>query len=179
MSFGSANVVIIFERIEWGVLLYPWQCHSGFRYPVIYGRNTCIFRWFLSEPVVPGYVSPWSRWGADVYFFSELYPIVMACLLWGKGWCRKRILFYCANMSTVEIITKGRSRVPSIMKLVRKMTFQAASHSFVVHAKHIPGVHNGIADSISHYQIRRFRTLAPHVDPQPTPCLNITELLMY
>ncbi|XP_069110159.1 uncharacterized protein, partial [Argopecten irradians] len=36
----------------------------------------------------------------------ELYPIVMACVLWGHLWNRKRILFHCDNQATVEIITK-------------------------------------------------------------------------
>ena len=38
----------------------------------------------------------------------ELYPIVMACVLWGYLWTRKRILFNCDNLATVDIITKGR-----------------------------------------------------------------------
>lgn len=51
--------------------------------------------------------------------FFELYPIVMACVLWGHQWNRKRIVFNCDNLATVEIINKGRSKIPSIMKLMR------------------------------------------------------------
>jgi hypothetical protein len=40
--------------------------------------------------------------------FYELYPIVMACVLWGYNWSRKRILFNCDNLATVEIVRKGR-----------------------------------------------------------------------
>ena len=39
----------------------------------------------------------------------ELYPIVVACFLWGCQWQKKRILFHCDNMATVQIINKGRS----------------------------------------------------------------------
>ena len=39
--------------------------------------------------------------------FRELYPIVMAIVLWGHTWTSRRILFYCNKMSAVEIISKG------------------------------------------------------------------------
>jgi len=39
--------------------------------------------------------------------FLELYPIVVAAILWGGLWERKKILFYCDNVGTVEIINKG------------------------------------------------------------------------
>ena len=108
----------------------------------------------------------------------ELYPIVMACVLWGHNWSRKRILFHCDNLATVEIISKGRSKVKSIMQLIRRLTYHTAKNSFVVHAVHIAGVDNNIADAISRYQMRRFRALAPEAEDQPTPCLEMAHLLM-
>lgn len=110
--------------------------------------------------------------------FYELYPIVMACVLWGHNWSRKRILFNCDNLATVEIVRKGRSKIPSIMKLMRKLTYHSALNNFVVHAQHIPGINNCIADSISRYQMRKFRALAPHANSMPTPCLPPSELMM-
>ncbi|KAK3096515.1 hypothetical protein FSP39_000934 [Pinctada imbricata] len=110
--------------------------------------------------------------------FCELYPIVMSCVLWGKFWKRKRILFFCDNLSTVDIIRKGRSKVQSIMKLMRTLTFHSAYYSFVIHAQHIPGVKNSIADALSRYQMTRFRQLAPRADANPTPCVPHNQLLM-
>ena len=66
----------------------------------------------------------------------ELYPIVMAVALEGKFWANKRILFYCDNLSTVNIITKGRSKVCSIMRLMLRLTYTCCIHNFVIHAKH-------------------------------------------
>lgn len=80
--------------------------------------------------------------------FFELYPIVMSCILWGHMWSRHQILFYCDNSTTVKIINKGRSKIPSIMKLMRKLTYHSAINSFIIHAKHIPGRQNCIADAI-------------------------------
>ena len=110
--------------------------------------------------------------------FYELYPIVMACVLWGHNWSRKRILFNCDNLATVEIVRKGRSKIPSIMKLMRTLTYHSALNNFVIHAQHIPGINNCIADSISRYQMRKFRALAPHANSTPTPCLPPSELMM-
>ena len=108
----------------------------------------------------------------------ELYPIVMACVLWGSQWTQKRILFFCDNMSTVDIISKGRSKVPSIMKLMRRLTFQLAKCNFVVHSKHIFSRENCIADCLSRFQMDTFRTLATGADPLPTPCVPLTALFM-
>ena len=110
--------------------------------------------------------------------FFELYPIVMACVLWGHLWTRKRILFNCDNLAAVDIITKGRSKIPSIMKLMRKLTYHSAMHSYVIHAQHIAGKNNGIADSLSRCQMKKFWALAPQANSRPTPCLPATELMM-
>ena len=85
----------------------------------------------------------------------ELYPIVVACFLWGSQWLKKRILFHCDNMATVQIINKGRSKVKIINKLMRKLTWLAAQYSFTVHTEHVPGKLNNIADAISRFQIKK------------------------
>ena len=46
----------------------------------------------------------------------ELYPIIVACLSWGKYWCRKRIILSCDNEATVNIINNCRSSVALINK---------------------------------------------------------------
>jgi len=110
--------------------------------------------------------------------FLELYPIVAACVLWGKEWACKRILFHCDNMATVEIITKARSKVPSIMRLMRRLTWCAARDNFTVHARHIPGVKNCVADALSRFQMQKFRQLAPQADTVPTQCPSFTQLMI-
>ena len=60
---------------------------------------------------------------------------------------------HCDNLSTVCIINKGRSHAQPIMKLMRRLTWCAAKGNFVIIAKHIPGIHNDIADALSRFQI--------------------------
>ena len=109
----------------------------------------------------------------------ELYPIVVACVLWGKDWSRRRVLFNCDNMATVEIINKGRSKVNIIMKLMRKLTWCSAINNFTIHAKHVPGCFNSTADAISRFQMNKFRKLAPNADLHPVSSPPLEQLLMY
>jgi hypothetical protein len=104
---------------------------------------------------------------SDSMAFRELYPIVVAATLWAPLWSKKRILFYCDNTSTVQIVQKGRSKVPCIMQLMRRLTWIAANHNFCIYAKHLPGVTNNIADALSRLQLQRFRLLAPSAERSP------------
>lgn len=52
--------------------------------------------------------------------FLEVYPIVVAAILWGAQWKGKKILFYCDDEATVHIINKGRSKGQPIMQLMRR-----------------------------------------------------------
>ena len=109
----------------------------------------------------------------------ELYPIVMAAVLWGEQWCRKRIVVHCDNSAVVEIINKRRSKVPFIMKFVRKLVWHQAQNNFVIKAKHIGTAFNSIADSLSRFQITKFRQLAPKADQEPTTCLPASDLMLF
>ena len=106
----------------------------------------------------------------------ELYPIVVSCVLWGDKWNRKRILFHCDNMYTVQIINKGRSKVKVIMKLLRRLTWCAAKHNFTVHAQHLPGKLNSVADALSRFQMDIFRNLAPQADFETNTMLTTNRI---
>jgi hypothetical protein len=108
----------------------------------------------------------------------ELYPIVIAAMIWGKVWGGKRIHFYCDNAATVHIINKGRSKVAAIMKLMRRLTWCAAKGNFVVRSSHVPGKLNCISDSLSRFQQERFRSLAVDADLEPAACPQLSEVVM-
>jgi hypothetical protein len=109
----------------------------------------------------------------------EIFPIIVAAVLWGSEWQRKRILFHCDNMATVYILKKGRSRDKTIMRLMRKLTFSAAKFSFSVHSVHLSSASNELADALSRFQQERFRRLAPHMDVLPCPVPPLADLLSY
>ena len=96
--------------------------------------------------------------------------IVIAAVLWGDKWCKKRIFVNCDNEATVEIIlNKGRSKLPFIMKFVRKLVWFEERHNFVVRAKHIYSAKKSIADAISRSQILTARRVMPS---RPVNCLS-------
>ena len=99
--------------------------------------------------------------------YLELFPIVVAALLWGHEWKGKRILFNCDNMATVNIIQKGRSKSLKIMELMRVLTMTAAKIGFTVYAKYLNTKKNDIADALSRFQLQRFHQLAPSAEPLP------------
>ena len=53
------------------------------------------------------------------------------------------------------------------MDLVRAITILTLVHNFTFTAKHIPGLDNSIADSLSRFQMDRFHLLAPNASPTP------------
>ena len=125
------------------------------------------------------YGSHWfaEKWPADLNIkthtglamsFLELYPIVVATMLWGQQWKCKRVFFLCDNSATVNIIRKGRSKCTKIMQLMRRLTWCAATYNCLILAKHVPGVSNSTADALSRLQMDRFRQLAPMQIPTPT-----------
>ncbi|XP_063059122.1 uncharacterized protein LOC134452589 [Engraulis encrasicolus] len=109
----------------------------------------------------------------------EMYPIVVACVLWGSGWRRKRITFFCDNAAVVAIINKGRSKCPKLMALVRRLTWQSVIGNFVFSAAHVPGHSNVMADSLSRLQLQEFRRLCPSASSTALPCPSFSELVLF
>ena len=99
--------------------------------------------------------------------WQELYPIYLACRLWGSQWTAKRIVFFCDNESVVRILNQKTSKSPKIMELLRPIVLCTLQHNFTFTAQHVRGIENGIADAFSRFQMNRFRQLAPLASPQP------------
>lgn len=57
--------------------------------------------------------------------------IVIASVLWGNQWSRKKIMVFGDNESTVHIIDKGCSSVPSINRLM-SLTTLLVVHGWVI-----------------------------------------------
>lgn len=55
------------------------------------------------------------------------------------------------------------------MYLVRPITLFALKYNFTLTALHFEGPQNGMADSLSHFQMERLRELAPEASPTGYP----------
>ena len=126
-------------------------------YGGVYGKH-----WFAAE--WPTEFQSLARSSA----IAELYPIVVAAILWGHEWTRKKILVYSDNSAAVHIINKGRSPCLDIMKFIRRLTLTAAKYGFIIKAAHVPGFTNVAADALSRFQFQRFKHSRPDSDPLPT-----------
>ena len=80
----------------------------------------------------------------------------------------KELYFFTDNAPITHIWHTGTSKSNNIMHLVCKLYLFAAQSDFSISFKYIPGKTNNIADSISRFQMERFRKLAPTAEQQPT-----------
>ncbi len=108
----------------------------------------------------------------------ELYPIMIACILWGKHWSRKQIMFFCDNEATVNIINKGRSSVPFLNHFVRRLTWLSVLGNFNFRAAHIPGLNNQIADSLSRFEFQKFHLLYLEAAPSSLDCSSFSQTVL-
>ena len=81
--------------------------------------------------------------------YKELFPIFLACHVWGASWARKRIEFHCDNTAVVSVIMSGTSKDEKLMHLLRALYLVSTRYNFKVTAKHVPGKSNCLADALS------------------------------
>ncbi len=93
---------------------------------------------------------------------------MVAIVLWGHELRGKRIILRCDNESVIGIINKQTSRCPTIMSLVRFFVLQCLKNNIAFRARHVAGKNNVVADSLSRFQMLRFREAAPTADAEAT-----------
>ncbi len=175
----------------WSLLLINWNGISFFYYDELESSATLKLYTDAAPSVGFGGVfnGQWfaSAWpnellSAPVNTLStallELYPIVIACILWGKQWSRKQIMFFCDNEATVNIINKGHSSVPFINRFVRRLTWLSVLGNFNFRAAHIPGLNNQIADSLSRFEFQKFHLLCPEAAPSSLVCPPFSQTVL-
>lgn len=97
----------------------------------------------------------------------EFIPVVLAMFLWGKKLENKKIIFNIDNIALVSIINKRTSKDKVIMKLMRPFVLITMLNNIQFKGSFINGFQNCIADSLSRFQMDRFRALAPNADHTP------------
>jgi hypothetical protein len=156
---------LLYER-EWEeadrIELFTDACNTG--YGAVYGSAWLAGRW-------PANVLAMARRRTRLSMpFLELYALVMAAMAWGHLWTAKKITFRCDCMPVVAAITRGSSRRPEMMHLLRLLAERACLCGFDFRCEHIPGVANTIADVLSRFgDSPQFRALRPRAGPEATP----------
>lgn len=122
----------------------------------VFGSRWCYGRWPQA-------------WAYCNIAILEFYPIVLSLYLWGHEMSNQCVLFFTDNEALVHVINKQSCKDKPLMSFVRKLVSICLRHNIVFKAKHIPGIYNNLADSLSRLQVQTFRRLAPaHMDQCPT-----------
>lgn len=111
-------------------------------------------------------------WQENNITVLELYPIVLALSIWKDWLSNKKLRIHTDNQDLVHVINKKSSREKSIMPLIRKLVLTTLKNNTLVHAVHIPGASNCLADALSRLQLEKFKRLAPHMEDQPSVVPN-------
>ena len=92
---------------------------------------------------------------------KELLPIIVAlAIIWGQQWVGSSVLFHCDN-ECVAAVKGGYCKDPTLAHMLRCLFFLEARFDVLLSAKHVPGVENGVADSISRNNLPLFFNLLP------------------
>ena len=122
----------------------------------VFGRKWCYGKWPNS-------------WLHQNIALLEFYPIVLSLHLWGHTMQNRCILFLTDNEALVYVINKQSCRDKNLMFFVRKLVLICLQHNILFKAKHVRGVYNTLADSLSRLQVDTFKRLAPvHMEGEPT-----------
>jgi hypothetical protein len=80
---------------------------------------------------------------------KETLAVVAATLRWAPQLQNKRVIFMSDNTVTVGCINKGSSKNHVLMQYLRVLFWVSAKHNIHLTSRHIRGVHNTNADTIS------------------------------
>ena len=126
-------------------------------YGIIFGRHWAYGEW----------PNDWKA-NRDISFL-EFFPIVVGLSMWCHILRNKRVLFMTDNESVVHVINKQTSRDTYLLSLIRKRVLICLRNNILFRAKHIPGIKNGLADSLSRLQVSKFKSMSQGMDRVPTP----------
>jgi hypothetical protein len=99
----------------------------------------------------------------------EMYPILLALLVWAEQFKNKCLILRSDNMAVVHVINKNTSKDNTIMILVRQLVLICLKYNILVKSQHIMGSHNVISDLLSRSQIQKAKMVHTGLEEQPTP----------
>ena len=81
--------------------------------------------------------------------YKEVLALEPAATAWGHLWRNRKIVIHTDNKAAEAIINKGSSTDPFVMASLRRVFWLSAIYNFRIHAVHIPGQENSLADAAS------------------------------
>ena len=161
----------------WNVFLSQWN------------GTSMLFKVNMREPQVHVFSDASGSWGCGAYWEGEWFQvtwsnhleleqapiaakemalILVAAAVWGRRWRGLTVCCHCDNEAVVASIQGNYCRQFKMAHMLCCLFFLEAKFGFICSAIHIPGVNNGIADTIKKPLIEVFCTLAPQARAEPT-----------
>lgn len=127
---------------------------------VIFGPHWCCQEW----------PEAWRQrgWCSNLVLL-ELFPLVVALELWGPELANKKVCFWTDNMGVVYGVNRLTSSSLPVLSLLRRLVLKCLTFNVCIRARHVPGVLNCAADSLSRFQFQVFRQLCPEADLESFP----------
>lgn len=100
---------------------------------------------------------------------KELFPIIVASVVWGESWRGQYVCFHCDNEAVVSVINRQSAKEPLLCHQLRCLFFISASYEFELCATHTPGVENVAADALSRNNLSAFFMQMSTAARSPTP----------
>ena len=88
--------------------------------------------------------------------YLELYAVTTAVVDWIHKFKNRRIILFCDNKSVVDMINITSTSCKKCMVLIRIIVLKGLLENVRIFAKHVKGVNNGLADSLSRLKMEQF-----------------------
>ena len=97
----------------------------------------------------------------------ELFPVLVSIAIWDYMLQNKKIQFNCDNAAVVGVLNSWSSKSDKVMTLLRPLTIKCLEFNILIRASHVPGTKNTICNTLSRFQMAKFRNLASEADEEP------------
>ena len=107
--------------------------------------------------------------------YLELFAVTAGVLTWLHKFKNRRIILFCDNRSVVDMINCTSTSCKNCMVLIRFIVLKGLMENVRVYTRHVRGVDNGFADSLSRNKLQEFKDLCKKYDkvvndkPLPVP----------
>ena len=126
--------------------------------------GVCQQQWFYSR---------WEKGYIKLYkpsiAYLELYAVCVGIYIWSDKFRNSRVVLHCDNSSVMQMVNNTTSGCPKCMHLVRMLVLRGLEYNFRIFARYISTKSNDLVDSLSRFQLLRFRNLVKGKNFRLTP----------
>ena len=167
----------------WDCFLQGWNGSSFFPPPTpsvhVFSDASGLFGCGAFDTQLGWFQFQWrSEWIDRSIATKEMVPVVVAAALWGRAWEGRHVCFHSDNMAVVSILSKRSAKDQHLLALLRCLFFLASFYKFHYSARHIPGVLNIAADTLSRMPVTDFSPFVPQIPAHEVP-VAVMDLLVH